>query len=254
MAWSTRQLADLAHTSVSTVRHYHKVGLLDVPERGLNGYKRYGVPHLVRLLRILRLADLGVPLARIAEWDREDTDLGHELDELDAELGSAMARMARAREELAVLRAHHSPVDVPPGFAPLARSLSPAQRGILLVLSAVLGPRDLDQLRDAMSVADPATDEFERLAPDADDATVERLARRMLGSARRSRRTHPALLDLTSRSPHGEQAAQDALARALVQYYHPAQLRTLQRLHALLEVGDPVAPAPTPPPEHGSSP
>ena len=51
MAWSTHELADLAGTSLRTVRHYHEVGLLDEPERHSNGYKQYGVAHLVRGIR-----------------------------------------------------------------------------------------------------------------------------------------------------------------------------------------------------------
>jgi len=31
VAWSTRELAELAGTSVKTVRHYHQLGLLDEP-------------------------------------------------------------------------------------------------------------------------------------------------------------------------------------------------------------------------------
>ena len=30
MAWSTRELADLAGTTVNTVRHYHERGLIEV--------------------------------------------------------------------------------------------------------------------------------------------------------------------------------------------------------------------------------
>jgi DNA-binding transcriptional MerR regulator len=37
VAWSTRQVAELAGTTVKAVRHYHKVGLLNEPERGANG-------------------------------------------------------------------------------------------------------------------------------------------------------------------------------------------------------------------------
>ncbi len=48
MTWSTRELATLAGTTVNTVRHYHRVGLLDEPQRMSNGYKQYGVAHLVR--------------------------------------------------------------------------------------------------------------------------------------------------------------------------------------------------------------
>ncbi|MGH9061940.1 MAG: MerR family transcriptional regulator, partial [Acidimicrobiales bacterium] len=64
MAWSTRQLAELAGTSLRTVRHYHDVGLLAEPERRATGYKRYGVAHLVRLLRIKPLTDIGFSLAQ----------------------------------------------------------------------------------------------------------------------------------------------------------------------------------------------
>ena len=53
MAWSTRQLAELAGTTVKTVRHYHEIGLLSEPERASNGYKQYRTEHLVRLLQAM---------------------------------------------------------------------------------------------------------------------------------------------------------------------------------------------------------
>jgi DNA-binding transcriptional MerR regulator len=74
VAWSTRQIAELAGTAVNTVRHHHEAGLLDEPERRSNGYKQYGVPHLLRLLQIRRLRDLGVPLAQIETLGRADED------------------------------------------------------------------------------------------------------------------------------------------------------------------------------------
>ncbi|WP_375117890.1 MerR family transcriptional regulator [Nonomuraea sp. MTCD27] len=37
------------------MRYYHQVGLLDEPDREPNGYKRYEVHHLTRLLQIKRL-------------------------------------------------------------------------------------------------------------------------------------------------------------------------------------------------------
>src|SRR5204863_5377681 len=40
MAWSTREIAELAGTSLRAVRHYHEVGLLAEPERRANGYKQ----------------------------------------------------------------------------------------------------------------------------------------------------------------------------------------------------------------------
>ena len=40
MAWSTREIAELAGTSLRAVRHHHEVGLLAEPERRSNGYKQ----------------------------------------------------------------------------------------------------------------------------------------------------------------------------------------------------------------------
>ncbi|WP_327248591.1 MerR family transcriptional regulator [Streptomyces sp. NBC_01320] len=67
MGWSTRQLAELAGTTLRAIPHYHEIGLLAEPERRSNGYKSYGVPHLVRVLRIKHLTGLGLSLTQIAE-------------------------------------------------------------------------------------------------------------------------------------------------------------------------------------------
>ncbi|MFI0470094.1 MerR family DNA-binding transcriptional regulator [Saccharopolyspora sp. 5N102] len=70
MAWSTRQLAELAGTTLKTVRYYHKVGLLDEPERAANGYKQSQIRHLIRLLRIRRLVGDGCPMWKVAPSGR----------------------------------------------------------------------------------------------------------------------------------------------------------------------------------------
>lgn len=59
MSWSTRQLAELAGTTVKAVRHYHEVGLLEEPERASNRNKQYWTAYLVRLLQIRRLREAG---------------------------------------------------------------------------------------------------------------------------------------------------------------------------------------------------
>jgi len=74
VARSTRELAELAGTTVKSVRYYHQLGLLDEPERLGNGYKQYEVRHLVRLLQITRLTELGVPLAQIESIGSTDDD------------------------------------------------------------------------------------------------------------------------------------------------------------------------------------
>lgn len=60
------KIADLAGTTPRAVRHYHRLGLLEVPPT-VRGRREYGVGHLARLLRIRWLADSGLSLRQVAE-------------------------------------------------------------------------------------------------------------------------------------------------------------------------------------------
>ncbi|WP_152352877.1 MerR family transcriptional regulator [Brachybacterium subflavum] len=91
MTWSTRGLAELAGTTVKSVRHYHSVGLLEEPGRAANGYKHYGTPHLVRLLQITLLRNLGMSLADIAEAGEADEDFNALAPDADDDTVSAVA-------------------------------------------------------------------------------------------------------------------------------------------------------------------
>jgi DNA-binding transcriptional MerR regulator len=104
---------------LAAVRHYHEVGLLPEPERRSNGYKQYGVAHLVRLLRITRLVDLGFSLARIAELGEDDHHPTDALRTADAELGATIERLQRARVELG-LRGGRQRDHRPPGTPALS--------------------------------------------------------------------------------------------------------------------------------------
>lgn len=114
VAWSTRQLAELAGTSVRAVRHYHDVGLLAEPERRPNGYKNYGTPHLTRLLRVKRLAGLGFSLAQIAKMGEAAEPPEQSLRALDADLAATIERLQRVRAELARTLRRTTPTEPPP--------------------------------------------------------------------------------------------------------------------------------------------
>ncbi len=101
MTWSTRELAELARTTVNTIRHYHHLGLLAEPERKDNGYKQYDEKHLARLLRIRRLVGLGVPLSHVGDDDVARQSLQETLHLLDAELAASIQRLQRARSDIA---------------------------------------------------------------------------------------------------------------------------------------------------------
>lgn len=103
MAWSTRELAECAETTVNTIRHYHRIGLLEEPERGGNGYKQYEVRHLVSLLRIRRLAALGIPLPKMRAARAGAGGTAETLRELDAELEDGIRRLQVARADIATI-------------------------------------------------------------------------------------------------------------------------------------------------------
>jgi DNA-binding transcriptional MerR regulator len=234
MAWSTQQLADLADTTVKAVRYYHKIGLLDVPERTANGYKQYEVSHLIRLLQIKRLSDLGVPLSEVAAMERADEESDEAIRVLDAELKATIARLNRVRAELAVILRHRAPAYVPPAFAPISRDLSDRQRSLLMVYSAVLSEKSIAEFRELLSEPDGTDEEFEALPPDADAAAIDGLAVRMLPVVLRAREKHPWSSDPAADAPRGAKQAEQTMAEAMVQLYNPAQLCVLKRLNALL--------------------
>lgn len=239
MAWSTSQLAEIAGTTLKTVRHYHKIGLLDEPERSPNGYKRYGAGHLVRLLRIRRLVDLGVPLSDIPAAGTADERVEQTLRVLDAELAASIERQQRMRRELAAILDNRASIDLPADFTALADDLPEATRSFLMVYASMLTPSALAALKEQLS--EPRTDvaaEFEALSADAPEDVRRRLAQRLAPEARRQLRDSPLLRDLEASSRQGEAIAQSVLAHAVVEFYNEAHIDVLQRMNALLSEDD----------------
>ncbi|MFE7814810.1 MerR family transcriptional regulator [Streptomyces sp. NPDC057433] len=235
MAWSTRQLAELAGTTTKTVRHYHEIGLLDEPERASNGYKRYGVSHLVRLLRIRRLTGLGVALADVPSVESGDERARQILRDLDAELAADIERRQRMRRELAAVMENRAALDMPPDFRTLADDLPETQRSLLLAYSSILTPEAMAALREQLSGPRGDLDaEFAALDEDAPDEVRQRLAERLAPDVRQQQRDYPGLADLGLSSHRDTAVAQSVVVHALVEFYHRAHLDVLQRVHAIL--------------------
>jgi DNA-binding transcriptional MerR regulator len=232
MAWSTREVAELAGTTLKAVRHYHEIGPLDVPERTSNGYKQYGVPHLIRLVQIRRLSELGIPLSEITATGDRQPDEAIRL--LDAELEAKIDRLTRVREELADLLHHRAPAHTPPGFASVYGDLSERQRSLLAVYSTVLSEEFIEGFRELISEPDETEREFEALPPDADDAAIADLAERLVPGTLRARTMNPWPEHPARGSTQGSRQAARAMAEAAAELYNPAQLRVLKRLAELL--------------------
>ena len=241
MAWSTRELAELAGTSLRAVRHYHDVGLLPEPTRLSNGYKQYGVAHLVRLVRIKRLTDLGFSLPQIAALGEHDEYPEQALRELDVELAETITRLQRVRAELAELLMQAAPTDLPPDFvAPdTAAKMTGADRSLVVVLSRVLGPRGAQVYADMMRQTpdDPAAVDLDNLAADASEEARQALAERLVPYIRAVREANPGLDDSRADAPHGKRFADKVIDDAMAELYNPAQLDVLRRAGQLLRGG-----------------
>lgn len=237
MAWSTREIAELAGTSLRAVRHYHEVGLLAEPERLANGYKQYGVSHLVRVLRIKRLVDLGFSLSRIADVVDGDDHPEDALRTLDAELAATIERLQRARVELGLILQESAPTDLPAELAPATDQLTyAADRSFVTVMGTVLGPKGMAAYAEFVRnpSSDPAGAEFADLPADADERTRAELAERMASFVRSVYDRHPGLSTLHDDAPRGREFVRQTVGTAVAELCNPAQVDVLRRLGALL--------------------
>ncbi|PTA47689.1 MerR family transcriptional regulator [Micromonospora sp. RP3T] len=238
MAWSTREIAQLAGTTLRAVRHYHDIGLLAEPHRRTNGYKQYGVAHLVRILRIRRLTELGFSLSQIAAMPDTDDQPVAALRTLDTELAATIERLQRARLELAVILRQPTPAELPPGFAAAGAvtGMPPADRSFVVVLTRVLGADTMRAWADMLSkpVTDPVAERFDTLPADADEQTRAAVARDLAPYVRTLYAEHPGATITNTGTRYSARYVQQAISTALAELYSPAQLDVLRRTNRLL--------------------
>lgn len=238
MAWSTRELAELAGTTVNTIRHYHRIGLLDVPERRYNGYKQYGVQDLVRLLRIRRLADLGVPLSQIGEVGAGGESMPDALRGLDAELAASIGRLQQARADIAAILRDDAPADAPAGFESVASHLSESDSSIIHIYTQLYDEDAMADLRRMVEVdadAGAVGNEINALPADADEATRQRLAERLAPTLAQNLIDYPWLSDPARHLSKSKQVTQQTFIEAMVELYNSAQLDVFSRAGLLAQ-------------------
>ncbi len=143
MAWSTRQIADLAGVTLRSIRHWHDIGLLPEPVRLSNGYKQYTARHLVLALRISRLSSLGFTLDRVARMLDSEEHGQESLHGLRAELDTRIAGLERIRAEVdELIRLGVSPDLSPEALVAMeALGRDPAARNLAIVLTHLI-PRE----------------------------------------------------------------------------------------------------------------
>lgn len=236
MPWSTRELAELAGTTVNTVRHYHRLGLLEVPERRFNGYKQYGVAELVCLLRIRRLAELGVPLSQIAERTAGGNLSPESLQTVDDELAGRIEQLQQARADIAAILQGSAPADAPRGFEAVASRLSDADSSMIHMYTKLYDQETLADLARMVENDDVAVEqEFNVLELDADEATRQRIAEGMAPALAKNMVEFPWLHDPAKRLPKGGPATAATFIEAVRELYNPTQLDVMRRANDLAQ-------------------
>ena len=108
----SKEAARLAGVTVRTLRHYHQIGVLPEPPRRENGYRDYGAVDVARVLRIKRLASLGLSLGQIrtvlegecGTSDGAGRSASELLDAIDSELEAEIALLEKRRRAVALLK------------------------------------------------------------------------------------------------------------------------------------------------------
>ncbi|WP_444964280.1 MerR family transcriptional regulator [Nocardiopsis sp. M1B1] len=141
------------------IRHYHEIGLLPEPERGVDGRRRYGYEDMIRLLWIRRMADAGIALDDIrdsfttgtATADADADAVGADgiagiLERLEESLADQEAELRRQRTAVRRMRTEGSRMGLLSDFVTERLkslpegSLHQADLDDLLVTERVFGP------------------------------------------------------------------------------------------------------------------
>ncbi|WP_407547676.1 MerR family transcriptional regulator [Streptomyces sp. Pv4-95] len=95
------QAAAFVGVTVKTVRHYHKLGLVEEPQRDSSGYRRYGSAELLQLVQVRTLAAAGVPLAEIGPLLGADaTGFAAALADVEQQLTERIEELTARRDTL----------------------------------------------------------------------------------------------------------------------------------------------------------
>ena len=234
------ELAELAGVTVRTIRHYHQIGILEEPSRSPNGYREYDVGHLVRVLRIKRLADLGFALQDLPLDDDADHDA--RLESLDDELAAQIDRLTAQRSVVAALRAGGVAPDLPPelgvrmalasavGVPPRMARLEREQMLLLAHLGGEEASRLIEDLYDRF--AEPAAvaafgtlyEQFDVIDASTPTAELERLVSESVEAV------VATVGDLDLTTPLDLGTAESLLDEHGASHLNPTQLRVLDEI------------------------
>ncbi|MFF2011885.1 MerR family transcriptional regulator [Streptomyces sp. NPDC058195] len=239
------QAAAFVGVTVKTVRHYHKLGLVEEPARDGSGYRRYGSGELLRLVQARTLAAAGVPLAEIGPLlDADATRFAAALTDVEQQLTDRIEELRSRRNTLRQL-ADGNRALLPeravallerlPGLGFTGDEVAAAREG--LVLARALVPEGFDEhlghveraLGDARFVA-LSKRAAESAVWEPDDPRIDEVAAALVGHYL----AHPEQLKIVT----GLQARTEAATRyEMVARHGEVEAPGSARLAALVEAG-----------------
>lgn len=220
----------MAGTTVKAIRHYHQTGVLAEPNRRENGYKEYGPEHLDRLLHILRMREIGFPVAQIGEGMRSEDASAVGTEELIAKVDSSIRRLQEIREDLVASLDSEEHWNLPPGLYDAADQLGDMDRMMSQLMARHFTREAMAALRSMSSAASSPIDaEFDQLPADASEEEVADLAARIAPHIRRAQAQHPMPEHVVSGDRAAEGRAARAIGRTLSELYNPAQVDVITR-------------------------
>ncbi|MFB7655965.1 MULTISPECIES: MerR family transcriptional regulator [unclassified Streptomyces] len=237
------QAAAFVGITIKTVRHYHRLGLVDEPDRDGSGYRRYRSSELFRLVQVRTLAASGVPLAEIGDLlDADPKTFAATLDSIHHQLTERIEDLTARRDRLH--RLDHGDRALLPdrACAVLDRlvelDFSPdyvASQREALVLARALVPEIFDSFLTRLehSLDDPESVDLAKRGWDAKawdpaDPRIEELASALADKLLADR----ALLAI----PTGFQNQPDAASRyAMVNHHREDESPSIARLNSLIE-------------------
>lgn len=255
--------AAFAGTTPRAIRHYHEIGLLPEPERGVDG-RRYGYDDMIRILWIRKMAGAGISLDDMRAAFDQALRMEEILSRLEDTLAAQEAEIKRQRAAVQRLQAVGSPLgllselvtdrlsQLPPGelrasdvesllvteriFGPLGAAI---QASVFIVLAT---HPDLRAEQDRLDAAEAALDD----GVDPDDPRVEELA--VLRCAQQMAleqaieaagldRTEEKLFEIYDADLRGEEDTQMSAFEAVTKMpygFSPARMRCMELTEQLL--------------------
>ncbi|MFI9051935.1 MerR family transcriptional regulator [Streptomyces sp. NPDC053427] len=237
------QAAAYVGVTIKTVRHYHRLGLVQEPERDGSGYRRYGSADLLRLVQVRTLAGAGVPLAEVGDLlDADPEGFTTALDDVHRRLTERIEDLVARRDTLHRLTQGDRALLPDRACAVLDRladlDFSPdyvATQREALVLARALVPEvfdsfltQLERWLDDSEWIELTKRGWDAMSWDPDDPRIDRLATALADKLLANR----AQLAM----PNGVQNRSDTASRyGLVNRHREEQSPSIARLNALIE-------------------